>query len=107
MKFVAQDYFILFFWSATLPASSANELFACPPVPGTAPSGYYKVCVRSASYGSRWQDAFAWDTVCKSVEKIKTVLIPHRLATDKGYKGPPIRTIVLSLKLQRSSLIGF
>ena len=69
MKSMAR-YFLLFcFWFACSLAFSADELIVYPPVPGLAPSGHYKVRVRSASEGSQWLDVFAWETVCKTIEK--------------------------------------
>ena len=40
-----------------------------PPVPGLAASEHYKVRVRTANDGREWQSAFAWETVCKTIEK--------------------------------------
>ncbi len=48
---------------------AADGLVVYPAVPGLAASGHYKVRVRSASNGSQWQSAFAWETVCKTIEK--------------------------------------
>ncbi len=50
-------------------ASAADELVVYPSVPGLAASEHYQVRVRSASEGSEWQRAFAWETVCKTIEK--------------------------------------
>jgi hypothetical protein len=50
-------------------ARAADELVVYPPVPGLAASEHYKVRVRSASDGREWQSAFAWKTVCKTIEK--------------------------------------
>ena len=49
--------------------SAADGLIVYPPVPGLAASEHYKVLVRSASDGSEWQNAFAWETVCKTIKK--------------------------------------
>ena len=49
--------------------SAADGLVVYPPVPGLAASEHYKVRVRSASDDSEWQNAFAWETVCKTIEK--------------------------------------
>lgn len=46
---------------------AAVELFVYPPVSGLAASGHYKVRVRPA--GGEWQNAFAWETACKTIEK--------------------------------------
>ena len=58
--------FFLALQSVTL---AADGLVVYPPVPGLAASEHYKVRVRSASNGSGWQSAFAWETVCKTIEK--------------------------------------
>ena len=50
-------------------ALAADELVIYPPVPGLADSGHYKVRVRPASDGGEWRSAFAWEIVCKTVEK--------------------------------------
>jgi hypothetical protein len=46
-----------------------DDVVVYPPVPGLAASAHYTVRVRSVSEGSEWQNAFAWETACKSVEK--------------------------------------
>lgn len=46
-----------------------DKLVVYPPVPGLAASEHYTVRVRSAGSGSEWQNAFAWETVCKTVDK--------------------------------------
>jgi hypothetical protein len=48
---------------------AADELVVYPPVPGLAASEHYKVRVRPAGNGAEWQSAFAWETVCKKIEK--------------------------------------
>ena len=48
---------------------AADELVVYPPVPGLAASEHYQVRVRSAGDGGQWQSAFAWETVCKTVDK--------------------------------------
>ncbi|MCX5676412.1 MAG: endo-polygalacturonase, partial [Planctomycetota bacterium] len=50
-------------------ARADDELVVYPPVPGLAASEHYTVRVRSARDGSQWQSAFAWETVCKTIEK--------------------------------------
>ena len=51
-------------------ACAADDLVVYPPVPGLPASKHYSVRVRSArDGGSAWQSAFAWETVCKAVEK--------------------------------------
>jgi hypothetical protein len=49
--------------------SAEGGLFVYPPVPGLAPSEHYKVRVRPAGDAGGWQDAFAWETVCKTIEE--------------------------------------
>jgi hypothetical protein len=49
--------------------SAADGLVVYPPVPGLAASAHYQVRVRPASNGSEWWSAFAWETVCKTIEK--------------------------------------
>jgi hypothetical protein len=46
-----------------------DTLVVYPPVPGLAASEHYKVRVRPASDGGKWQNAFAWETVCKILPK--------------------------------------
>ena len=48
---------------------AADELVVYPPVPGLAASEHYTVRVRAATEGSEWRSAFAWETVCKTIEK--------------------------------------
>ena len=49
--------------------SAEDELVVYSPVPGLAASAHYNVRVRSAGDGGEWKPAFAWETVCKSIEK--------------------------------------
>ena len=49
--------------------SVANEVVVYPPVPGLEASEHYQVRVRSVGDGREWQSAFAWETVCKTIEK--------------------------------------
>ena len=49
--------------------SAAEGLVVYPAVPMLAASEHYKVRVRAATDGSEWQSAFAWETVCKTIEK--------------------------------------
>ena len=46
-----------------------DELVVYPPVPGLAASEHYTVRVRSAGDGGEWQNAFAWETACKTIDK--------------------------------------
>jgi len=50
-------------------AVAADALIVPPPVPGLAASKHYTVRVRSAGDGGEWQSAFAWETVCKTIDK--------------------------------------
>ena len=50
-------------------APAAEALAVYPPVPGLAPSGHFTVRVRSPDSPGGWHNAFAWETVCKSVPK--------------------------------------
>jgi hypothetical protein len=46
---------------------AADGLLVYPPVPDLEASEHYRVRVRPV--GGEWQNAFAWETVCKTVEK--------------------------------------
>ena len=50
-------------------ACSAEELVVYPHVPGLAASAHYTVHVRLAAAGNRWQNAFACETECKTIER--------------------------------------
>ena len=50
-------------------ARTDDTLVVYPPVPGLAASEHYKVRVRAGTDGSEWQSAFAWETVCKTIEQ--------------------------------------
>ncbi len=56
---------------SAVPASklAANEVIVYPPVPGLAASEHYKVRVRLTHAGSVWRSPFAWETVCKTIDK--------------------------------------
>lgn len=61
-------------WILSLPSVAfaavvTDDLVVYPPVPGLAASEHYTVRVRSAQEGSEWQNAFAWQTACKSIDK--------------------------------------
>ncbi len=58
-------------------ADAADGLVVYPPVPGLAASAHYSVRVRSASKDSKWQSAFAWETVCKAIEKNTDAYFEH------------------------------
>lgn len=47
---------------------AAAELVVYPTVPGLAASEHYQARVRPARDGGEWQSAFAWETVCKTLE---------------------------------------
>jgi hypothetical protein len=56
--------------TALAAAATGNDSLAVyPPVPGLAPSEHYQVRVRSTAAGAEWQNAFAWETACKTVKK--------------------------------------
>jgi len=50
-------------------ARAADNPVVYPPVPGLAASAHYTVRVRSADEGGAWQNAFAWETVCRTTGK--------------------------------------
>lgn len=52
-------------------ARADDELVVYPPVPGLAASKHYQVRVRSAGDGGEWQSAFAWETACETIKKIR------------------------------------
>ncbi len=58
-----------FLLAALSVAHAEDKLVVYPPVLGLAASEHYAVRVRSAAAGSEWQSAFAWETVCKTIEK--------------------------------------
>lgn len=60
---------VLLLASQSVALAADDELVVYPPVPGLAASEHYAVRVRSAGAGSEWQSAFAWETVCKTIEK--------------------------------------
>ena len=49
--------------------SAADGLRCVSASAGARASEHYKVRVRPAGDGSEWQSAFAWETVCKTIEK--------------------------------------
>jgi hypothetical protein len=50
-------------------AQASTGLVVYPPVPGLAASEQYQVRVRPARNEGEWQPLFAWETVCKTIEK--------------------------------------
>lgn len=50
-------------------AQGGEALTVYPPVPGLAASGHYEVRIRLAGEGNEWQNAFALETACKTIEK--------------------------------------
>jgi hypothetical protein len=68
MKFILSPFIALLLASQSV-AHAADKLVLYPFVPGLAASEHYTVRVRSAGDGSEWQSAFAWETVCKTIEK--------------------------------------
>jgi hypothetical protein len=68
MKFIHATFTTLFLAFPLL--ACANEaLVVYPPVPGLAASQQYQIRVRSSAMGSAWQNVFAWETVCKTIEE--------------------------------------
>ncbi len=68
-----------------LASQSVAQLVVYPPVPGLAASEHYKVRIRAASEGSEWQSAFAWETVCKAVEKKTDAYFEHLAGWAHAY----------------------
>lgn len=62
-----------------------DELIVYPPVPGLAASQHYTVRVRLASEGSEWRSAFAWETVCKTIEKNTDAYFDHLAGWTHAY----------------------
>ena len=79
-------FFILAaFLCALQPAAFADDsLLVYPPVPGLAASEHYKVRVRPAGRGE-WKSAFAWETVCKTVEKKTDAYFDHLAGWTHAY----------------------
>lgn len=63
--------------------SAADGLVVYPPVPGLAASTHFTVRVRTA--GSEWQSAFAWETVCKTIEKNSDAYFEHLAGWTHAY----------------------
>lgn len=66
-------------------ALGSEGLVVYPPVPGLAASEHYKVRVRSVSDGGAWQSAFAWETVCKTLEKNTDGYFDHLAGWTHAY----------------------
>lgn len=66
MKPILTLFLALFFASTSL-ARAAETLIVYPPVLGLAASSHYQVRLRPATDRSPWQNAFAMETVCKTV----------------------------------------
>lgn len=69
MNQLATVWFAVLYFSLMAVAHSDDELVVYPPVPRLAASEHYKVRVRSVGDGREWQSTFAWETVCKTIEK--------------------------------------
>jgi hypothetical protein len=67
------------------PPGAAEGLLVYPPVPGLAAAEHYKVRIRGATEGSPWQDAFAWQTSCKTVEKKTDAYFDHLAGWTHAY----------------------
>ena len=68
MKLALKLFTVLLLASQSV-AQAADELVVYPPVPGLAASEHYTMRVRPAREDSKWQSAFAWETVCKKIDK--------------------------------------
>jgi hypothetical protein len=60
---------------ASVASRAADGLLVYPPVPGLAASEHYAVRVRAT--GGEWRSAFAWETVCKTIEKKSDAYFDH------------------------------
>ena len=99
--------------------AAAEDLVVYPTVPGHAPSEHYKVRIRSAKAGSEWQSAFAWETLCKVIEKNTEAYFDHLAGWTHAYvnfemtsaveieisrtNGQPIRSGVVHPKRKASA----
>ena len=102
-------------------ARAADELVVYPPVPGLAASEHYKVRVRPAGEGGEWRSAFAWETVCKTVEKKTDAYFDHLAGWTHTYvnfeaagaveveiarvNGQPIRTAAVHPQRKASACL--
>ncbi len=98
---------------------AAGQLLVYPPVPGLAASEHYRVRVRAAADGEKWQDAFAWETTCKTIEKKTDAYFDHLAGWTHTYvnfetegaveieisrvNGQPIRTAAVHPQRKASS----
>jgi hypothetical protein len=64
-----QKLLTLLWLAFTSSLTASPDLVVYPTVPGLPASPHYKVRVRSVAAGAEWQSTFAWETVCKSIEK--------------------------------------
>ena len=64
---------------------AASEVVVYPSVPGLAASEHYKVRVRPAHDGGEWQNAFAWETGCKTIEKKSDAYFDHLAGWTHAY----------------------
>lgn len=118
MKPVLIPLVVLFLVSPFMECA-AETLVVYPPVPGLAASEHYKVRVRLVSEGGAWQGAFAWETVCKKVEKKTEAYFDHLAGWTHTYvnfetdgaveveisrtNGRPIRTAAAHPQLKASA----
>ncbi len=65
--------------------SAADGLIVYPPVPGLAASEHYTVRVRAAGDGGEWKNAFAWESVCKTIEKKSDAYFDHLAGWSHTY----------------------
>lgn len=100
-------------------ACAADRLRVYPPVPGLAASEHYKIRVRATGEGEKWQDAFAWQTSCKIIEKKTDAYFDHLAGWTHTYvnfetegaveieisrvNGKPIRTAAVHPRRKASA----
>lgn len=58
-------------------ALAADDLAVYPRVPRQAVSEHYTVRISPAKNGTKWRNAFAWRTACKSVKKHRDAYFTH------------------------------
>lgn len=68
---------------AFLSVARADEVLVYPPVPGLGPSVHYTVRVRPV--GGEWQSAFAWETMCKTIEAKSDAYFDHLAGWTHAY----------------------
>lgn len=104
--------------------NGAEGLHVYPAVPGMDASEHYEVRVRSVSADSKWQNAFAFQTSCKKIEKGTDAYFEHLAGWSHTYvnfetkgaveieisrvNGEPIRTAAVHPRRKASacSIVG-